>query len=73
MTIYRLDFLHTRAFVVDNNDFSLVILHPDREIAFAVLEEGIGTFEELQNLQMFPEEFRDSANLTLPDKGKNRL
>ena len=71
MTIYRLDFLHTRAFVVDNNDFSLVILHPDSEVAFAVLEEGIGTFEELQqSLQMFPEEFRGSANLTLPDKGR---
>ena len=70
VTIYRLDFLHTRAIVVNNSDFSLIILHPESKIAFAILEEGIGTFDELQNsLDNFPVEFQDSASLTLPDKG----
>ena len=44
-SIYHLDFLHSRAIVLNNNDFSFIILHPDTQLAFDILEEGIGTFD----------------------------
>ena len=44
-SIYHLDFLHSRAIVLNNNDFSFTILHPDTQLAFDILEEGIGTFD----------------------------
>ena len=50
-SIYHLDFLHSRAIVLNNNDFSFIILHPDTQLAFDILEEGIGTFDLHQQFE----------------------
>ena len=67
-SIYHLDFLHSRAIVLNNKDFSFIILHPDTQLAFDVLEEGTGTFEMHEKFEDSSLKYQGPIHLTLPEK-----